>query len=553
MPIQNPDAAPAASETNAQPTAASEPSASSVETSAPADSQQGETAAAQSDPAEAAPAAVTVSPAAEPTIDEGQGQSQGNNPVSPDETPADDADLPPDAGDGPDPSEQYPMLRPLDAYPMDVRDGNGAVSKVLVLSDPSGLAPSTVKLPPLGAAVIELCDGTRTREQICADFSKQYRTPLSLDALNGLLQKLDDALLLDSTRFRLHCARLFAEFAGLPSRPALFAGRHYPATSAEIVAALAGCFGPPHGPPLPSLSATGQAQPSAAPMPRAIVAPTVDLSRAGPAYGWSYRPLLDAPRLPSLIVILGCDHAAHDAIVTLTRKDFDTPLGALKTDAALVDLLVKDLSDRAPELGELATRDESHHRGEHSLEMQVLLLRYILDWRRAHGLPTGLPNDAEPRILPILCGSLHDLAANPPSRDGKLQPHQTTQILDEFVIALQRRIGERQAEGETILWLAGTDLAHVGPRFGDAEVVSEGDRDSLERRDQETLKPVLHGDAIGFLSEIRRERDRRHLYGLGTIYLFLSAARPSAGKLRCYAQCDAESGSFVSLASLWFA
>ena len=65
------------------------------------------------------------------------------------------------------------------------------------------------------------------------------------------------------------------------------------------------------------------------------------MSRAGPAYGWSYRALLDTPRLPSLIVILGCDHAAHDAIVTLTRKDFETPLGLLKTDVALVDALVR--------------------------------------------------------------------------------------------------------------------------------------------------------------------------------------------------------------------
>ena len=55
---------------------------------------------------------------------------------------------------------------------------------------------------------------------------------------------------------------------------------------------------------------------------------------------------------------------------------------------------------------------------------------------------------------------------------------------------------------------------------------------------------------MGFVGEIRRERDRRHVQGLGTLYLFLQAARPSAGKLRCYAQCDAESGSFVSLATL---
>jgi predicted class III extradiol MEMO1 family dioxygenase len=539
MPIQNPEAEPIAK-------AAVEPVAESAAEPA---------AAAEADPSsDAAPQAITlapIDPAATGQVGATAGDSTAASAPPSDpalDRPADDSD----GGDGPDPSEQYPMLRPLDAYPMDLRDGSGRLTKVLVLSDPSGIAPSTVKLPPLGAAVIELCDGTRTREQICADFSKQYRSQLSLEALNGVLQKLDDALLLDSTRFRLHCARLFAEFASQPSRSPQFVGRHYPALP-ELQAAIAQCFGPPHGPALPALSVDGKAQPSSQPMPRAILAPTVDLSRAGPAYAWSYRPLLDMPRLPSLIVLLGCDHAAHDALITLTRKDFETPLGSLKTDAALVDQLVSELAQRAPELGELAMRDESHHRGEHSLEMQVLFLRYILDWRRAHGLPTGLPDEAEPRILPILCGSLHDLAQNPPSRDGKLQPQQTTQILDEFVIALQRCIGERQAQGETVLWIAGSDLAHVGPRFGDAEEVSESDRDSLERRDQETLKPVLHGDAMGFLNEIRRERDQRHIYGLGTIYLFLSAARPSAGKLRCYAQCDAESGSFVSLASLWFA
>jgi predicted class III extradiol MEMO1 family dioxygenase len=549
MPIQNPDAEAAAQEATTGATADADRESAAPD---PASATEAKPAQDPGGQAEAEPAAVTVTPPVDAASagEISTGGNEGKNGVH--ATDAPDPAGEDEGGDGPDPSEQYPMLRPLDAYPMDVRDASGGVAKVLVLADPSGIAPSTVKLPPLGAAVIELCDGTRTREQICADFSKQYRTPLSLDALNGLLQKLDDALLLDSTRFRLHCARLFAEFAGLPTRPAQFAGRHYPADLAELKQALSQCFGPPHGPPLPTLPAEGQAQVSSQPMPRAILAPTVDLSRAGPAYGWSYRALLDTPRLPSLIVLLGCDHAAHDAIVTLTRKDFETPLGLLKTDVALVDALVQDLSARAPELGELLTRDESHHRGEHSLEMQVLLLRYILDWRAAHGLPTGLPDNAEPRILPILCGSLHDLAANPPSRDGKLQPHQTTQILDEFVIALQRRVGERQGSGETILWLAGSDLAHVGPRFGDAEVVSESDRDSLERRDQETLKPVLHGDAVGFLGEIRRERDRRHIYGLGTIYLFLSAARPSAGKLRCYAQCDAESGSFVSLASLWF-
>ena len=92
----------------------------------------------------------------------------------------------------------------------------------------------------------------------------------------------------------------------------------------------------------------------------------------------------------------------------------------------------------------------------------------------------------------------------------------------------------------------GSDLAHVGPRFGDAEPVTESDRDSLERRDQETLKPVLHGDAIGFLNEIRRERDRRHIYGPRDD-LSLPVGRPPQRRQSCAAMPSAmPSGSFVS-------
>ena len=101
-----------------------------------------------------------------------------------------------------------------------------------------------------------------------------------------------------------------------------------------------------------------------------------------------------------------------------------------------------------------------------------------------------------------------------------------------------------------MLWIGAADLAHVGPRFGDPEPLSESDRDSLERRDGETLKPVLHGDARSFLGEIRRERDRRRVLALGPLYLLLNAAMPGTGRLRCYAQCSVDAGSYISTASL---
>lgn len=439
---------------------------------------------------------------------------------------------------GPDPSELYPMLRPLDAYPI---DANG--QKLLALADPSGIAPGVVTLPPFGAAVIELCDGSRTRDEIAAEFLARYRRPLPKESLEALLQKLDDALMLDSTRFRLHCARLFAEFAELDTRPAYSAGVRYPKEPDALRRLILDAFAPPNGPGLP-------ATPSAAASPaRVLLAPTVDFTRGGPAYAWVYRSLLEMAKLPSLIVLIGCDHSAHDPIVTLTRKHLATPLGTLETDGKLVETLIADAAARSEALGELLTRDESHHRGEHSLEFQAAWVSFALEWRRQQGLDQDVP---PPQILPILCGSLHELAVNPPSRDNKLELHQTTRLIDEFAILLQQRIGERQAAGQSTLWIGAADLAHVGPRFGDAEPLIESDRDSLERRDRETLKPVLSGDAQSFLGELRRERDRRRVVGLGTIYMLLQAARPTGGKIRCYAQCSVDTGSYISTASLQF-
>jgi predicted class III extradiol MEMO1 family dioxygenase len=279
-----------------------------------------------------------------------------------------------------------------------------------------------------------------------------------------------------------------------------------------------------------------------------MVAPTVDLNRGGPAYAWVFRSLLDAPRLPSLIVLIGCDHSAHDPTVTLTSKHFATPLGELKTDVGFVETLIADAKARADTLAEMLTREEAHHRGEHSLEFLAVWLSFVLDWRRKNRINGD--SEEQPLILPVLCGSLHELAVNAPSRDDKLEPIQTTRFLDEFAQLLQHRIGERQAGGQSVLWICAADLAHVGPRFGDAEPLSESDRDSLERRDRETLKPVLSGDAQGFLAEIRRERDRRRVVGLGSLYLLLSAARPSGGRLRCYAQCSVDTGSYISNASI---
>ena len=436
------------------------------------------------------------------------------------------------------------MLRPLEAYPVDHPSGQ----KLLALYDPSGIAPGVVTLPPFGAAVIDLCDGDRTRAEICAEFAARYRRPLPPESLETLLTKLDDALLLDSTNFRLHCAKIFAEFASQAERPPQAAGTRYPSDPVELHKLLSAAFAPPNGPGLEARDAAGapkaaDAAPAAPPAtPRALLIPTVELESGGPAYAWAFRSLLNAAKLPSLIILFGCDHSAHDPVLTFTRKNYRTPLGTLTTDVALIDAVLTDAAGVSTELAELLVRDEFHHRAEHSLEYAALWLSFVIAERKRRGI-----EEPAPTVVPILVGSLHELASLPP---GKETADHNTHLIDHTLPLIQQRVGERVARGDTVLWLGAGDLAHVGPRFGDPQPLSEDDRDSLERRDQATLKPVLAGDAPSFLAEIRRERDRRRILGLGTIYTLVRAACATSGQLRCYAQSSVGPGSYISTAAI---
>jgi AmmeMemoRadiSam system protein B len=410
-----------------------------------------------------------------------------------------------------------PRLRPLEGFPID-RKGQ----KLLGLRDPSGLTDAVATLPPAAVAVVQLCDGDSTRDEICAEFERRYGSPLPRETLDRLLDQLDQAYLLDSERFRLHSADIFGAFARSPTRPAHLAGKSYPADGALLAAELDRFFDGPRGP--------GRPEGASRPLPRALVAPHIDFARGGPAYAWAYKALAEAATLPELVVVFGTDHNGAEQPFTLTRKHYETPLGLCHTDVNMVDQLVERLDQR---LGDSAANalfhDEHHHRGEHSLEFQMVWLRHV--WKERM---------AQIKVLPILCGSLHDFveSGRAPRSDRRV---------DVFLSTLAEVVGARPT-----LWIAGADLAHVGPRFGDDQPLDAGDRGSLERRDQQTLDACARGDAGAWFDEIQKERDRRRVCGLPPIFAMLECARPGAGSLAAYAQCpaDEEGGSLVSIASL---
>jgi AmmeMemoRadiSam system protein B len=253
----------------------------------------------------------------------------------------------------------------------------------------------------------------------------------------------------------------------------------------------------------------------------ALVAPHIDYQRGGHMYARAYATLPVDP--PELVIVFGTDHNGTEHPFTLTRKPFATPLGDVATDVALVDSLAARVRDPASLFA-----DELHHRGEHSIELQAVWLR------RVYG-------DATPPVLPVLCGSLHRAIA-----DGG-SPNRVDPRVPEMLELLAGVVAGRRT-----LIIAGADLAHVGPRFGDDVAFLDEGRRVVARADHAALDAVVAGDAESFFGAVAAERDRFRICGLAPIYHTLALAPGRRGTLLGYDQClaDDDGASFVSIAAV---
>jgi hypothetical protein len=162
----------------------------------------------------------------------------------------------------------------------------------------------------------------------------------------------------------------------------------------------------------------------------------------------------------------------------------------VRTDRPAVEALARALGE-----AELFD-DELAHRDEHSIELQLVLLAHLV--RRPF------------TVLPVLCSTISHLG----------DPAAATA---PFLAALRRAVAGRQ-----VCYLAGADLAHVGPRYGDPAPPTAAERAALAAADRRTLALAAAGDAQAFHRDAARDDARRRLCGTAPIYAALraSGARP---------------------------
>src|SRR5690606_5365207 len=90
--------------------------------------------------------------------------------------------------------------------------------------------------------------------------------------------------------------------------------------------------------------------------------------------------------------------------------------------------------------------DQVAHRGEHSIELSALFLRYLYP-------------EAAISILPLLCNFLDRADVR----------------VIAMIAALRRRLAASRQAGRKTMLIASVDFSHIGPQFGWKHPVSQGD------------------------------------------------------------------------------
>jgi len=409
----------------------------------------------------------------------------------------------------------HPRLRPLEAFPVE-QDGQ----RLIALRDPSGFTEQVVLLPIPALDIVSLFDGERSMAEIHRVVSDRHgeQAP-GLDDIARFAERLDDAGFLDSPLFAARRQRIEQAWLASPSRPAAHAGGAYAGDPDLLRGQIDGFFVHPEGPGLPARRAAPQRL-------RGLIAPHIDFHRGGATYAWAYRELLECSDA-DLFVILGTCHGGMDDPFAVTLKPYDTPLGPAAADRAFFEALQR-------RYGHDLLASETAHRSEHSIEFQAVMLRRVLGEGRGGERPFT--------VLPVLASFLHEAvwSGGEPEADPRVP---------RFLDALAESIA---ASDRKVCVIAGVDLAHVGPRFGDALPNTEAVLERVAREDKAMLETVKAGDPAAFYGSVAADGDSRRICGLSPIYSFLRVLPGARGDVLRYSQAPDPQGA-VSFCAAAFA
>ena len=222
-----------------------------------------------------------------------------------------------------------------------------------------------------------------------------------------------------------------------PRRPAV-AGQFYEGDATALARQVESCFTDARGPgslPDPQRSSTRTV--------RAVVVPHAGYIYSGPIAAHAYR-LVAADRPPKTVLILGVDHYGMSAGSALSERPWLTPLGPTPVDLDLVAALRQ---------GPVDVNEEAHRR-EHSIEVQLPFLEYVLP---------------HPQFVPLMVG------------------FGSYDFLEEVAEVVRSAVRDRD-----VLLIASTDFSHYVPPA------------TAQRLDRMAINQILAHDPRGLYDTVTR-------------------------------------------------
>jgi len=404
----------------------------------------------------------------------------------------------------------FPKLRYLEAFPV-----NSQGEKFVCLRDPLNMTDKIVFLPLPVYFIVTMFDGQHSIRDIQAAYMRHFGQFLYTEKLHDLITQLDTNLFLESEKYLARKSDLEKEFRNASKRLPVHAETSYSADPGELRTKLDQHFEEVR-------KQRSRDSVLANKPPKAIMAPHIDLRVGALCYAWAYEQIKEGDF--DLFVVLGTAHAQTNHLFVATCKDFETPLGTIRTNRSLLENLKEKCGDHLFE-------DEFVHKQEHSIEFQMVFLRYLLT------------NGKEFEVLPILCGSFHQMIYD------RKSPHAVEEF-QQFIDSLRELLAKSKLR--TCL-IAAADLAHIGLRFGDALAPDDLELAKLKQEDEAKLKHIEKLDKDGFWASIACDHDSRRICGFPCIYTMLNLLEAQEGRLLKYnVMDDRNTGSAVSYASMVF-
>lgn len=405
-------------------------------------------------------------------------------------------------------ADQYPKLRFLEAFPYFQGE-----KQAVLLRDPLQISSESLIVSPQIYAVLGLLDGRNSLLDIQVHLTRHRGTLVFREEVESLVSQLDRLYYLDNQNFRDQQEKVRLDFQSQSIRKAFHAGQGYPEDPVELNQLLSSFYSHEAGAGQPGK--LGQHRTTG------ILAPHIDLRLGGPAYTHAYRALAESEQ-PDVFVILGIGHNGLPGPFSLSRKDYETPLGRVRHDGDFLALLEEQLGT------DHQFDEDLSHRTEHTIEFQLLFLQHLFP-------------ESEFGIVPILSSfSFQDLISD----------LGTQTAVEKFADVLRRTT---QDLGKRTCLIGSVDLAHIGPQYGDSFHPDESTVKQVMDKDLQMLEGVKKGDPGQFIKTIRDEQDRRRICGFSAIYTLLKTLEGQQGELLAHDHAwMGASQSFVTFASMSF-